>query len=243
MFYQIILPLTIFFGLSFSYSSSAIENFSHESEFSSVASRGNAPYETYNTKTFNRVVIDKMHDVTFGAHYSFGTIGDDQEEIARNWDVNAKYLTAFTKKSYLFLGGSIEGNEYAGFTERNNIDFGVNTKYINQDSYKIYFEYGYRQTIEVPNAGDIRKDQKLRLYLKIDDKLTQNSNYSFWIECIPNLTNNEDYMINFEPSFRVSINSILFLKVAYKGMYDNLPAIESRKYYDELYTTSLLAKF
>lgn len=229
--------------MSFTVSAYTFESFTHESEFSSVTSRGNTPYETYNTKTSNRIVIDSMHDVTFGGHYTYGSINDQQFEIARNWDVNGKYLSAISKKTYGFLGVVVEGDEFAGFSERNNIDLGFNTKYIDRDDFKIYFEYGYRQTVEVPIEGETRKDQKLRAYGKIEDELTENTSYGFWLEYIPNLTTPEDYMISLEPSFRVAINSILFLKVSYRGMYDNMPAIEQRRYLDEIYSTSLLAKF
>ena len=222
----------------------AIEDFTHESEFASITSRGNTPYESYLTKTSNRIIIDKMHDVTFGGHYSYGSINDEQIEIARNWDVNVKYLSAISEKTYAFLGGVVEGDEFAGYSERNNIDLGFTTKYLNSDDLKLYFEYGYRQTVEVPiDNSKIRKDHKLRFYSQVDETISENASYGLWLEYIPNLTTNEDYMINFEPSFRVVINKIFSLKVAYKGMYDNVPAIEARKYYDETYTTSLLAKF
>lgn len=221
-----------------------IQDFEHKSEFSSATSRGNSPYESYNTKTTNRVILDKMHDITFGGHYTYGSINEDQLEIARNWDANFKYLTAFTKKNYAFLGFVVEGDEFAGYSERNNIDLGVSTKYIDTDVFKIYFEYGYRQTVEVPiDSSGTNKDQKLRFYAVLDDEITKNSSFNFWLEYVPNLSRTDDYLINFEPSFRVAVNSIFSLKIAYKGMYDNLPAIESRKYYDETYTTSLLAKF
>lgn len=221
----------------------AIEDFTHESQFSSIATRGNSPYESYLTKTSNRIVFDKMHDITFGGHYAYGSINDEQLEIARNWDFNAKYLSAISEKAYGFLGGVVEGDEFAGFSERNNIDLGLSTKYKNSDDLKIYFEYGYRQTVEVPIEGATRKDQKLRLYGKIDEKLTETTSYTFWLEYQPNLTTPDDYMINLEPAFRVMINKIFSLKVAYQALYDNMPAIPSRRYLDETYTTSLLAKF
>lgn len=240
MFIKVFLVLSVLFSLPVF----AIDDFTHESEFSSISSRGNSPYESYLTKTSNRIVIDKMHDVTFGGHYSYGSINDDQLEIARNWDVNAKYLTAVSEKTYAFLGGVVEGDEFAGYSERNNIDLGFTTKYLNADDLKIYFEYGLRHSVEVPIDGSAaRKDQKARLYSQVDETISESSSYGFWIEYIPNFTSPDDYMINFEPSFRVVINTIFSLKVAYKGMYDNVPAIESRKYYDETYTTSLLAKF
>lgn len=240
MFILIILLISLFISIPVF----AIDDFTHESEFSSISSRGNSPYESYLTKTCNRVIYDKMHDITFGGHYSYGTISDAQIEIARNWDVNTKYLTAISKKTYVFLGGVVEGNQFAGFSERNNIDLGLTIKYINRDNFKIYLEYGFRHTVELPIGNtNTRKDQKLRFLGKVDKSISTNASYGFWVEYIPNLTTPVDYMVNFEPSLRVVINSIFSLKVAYKGMYDNRLAIASRKYYDETYRTSLLAKF
>jgi putative salt-induced outer membrane protein YdiY len=228
----------------FSSSSFAFENFTHESEASILASKGNSPFAIYNLITRNNFKIDSQHEATLGGHYKLSTINDEEFEIARNWDINAKYLVAISKKTYAFLGGTIEGDEFAGYSERSNIDVGAEYKFINTDDYKMIFQYGLRQTVEVPtDSSGANKDHKARLYTRIDDVINSNSDYAFWIEYIPNFTTPDDYMINFEPSYRISLSKVFSLKLSYKGIYDNVPAIESRKYFDSYYTTSLLARF
>ncbi|MBA2405049.1 MAG: DUF481 domain-containing protein, partial [Bdellovibrionales bacterium] len=67
--------------------------------------------------------------------------------------------------------------------------------------------------------------------------------YRLWAEYVPNFTNSDDYLVNYEASAMAIMTSMLSLKVAYKGLYDDDPAIEGNKNYDYTYTTSLVAKF
>jgi putative salt-induced outer membrane protein YdiY len=222
----------------------AYDDFTHESEASINGSQGNSPYDAYNFFTRNKLKIDSQHEAVLAGHYSLSTINDEQFEIARNWDINGKYLVALSKKLYAFLGFVVEGDEFAGYSERNNIDLGAEHKFIYTDKYKMIFQYGLRQTVEVPIDGrGADKDQKARFYSRIDNEINSTSDYAFWIEYIPNFSTPEDYMINFEPSYRISLTRIFSLKLSYKGVYDNEPAIASRRYFDSFYRTSLLAKF
>ena len=64
----------------------------------------------------------------------------------------------------------------------------------------------------------------------------------------PNFSESDDYLISFEPSIAVAMNKTFSLKVAYKGDYDNEPAVdadsgERNEYLDYTTTTSLIAKF
>jgi len=222
----------------------AFEDFTHESEAAVNGSQGNSPYDAYNFFTRNKFKIDTQHEATIGGHYALSTINDEQFEIARNWDINGKYLVAISKKTYGFIGAAVEGDEFAGYSERNNVDLGAEYKFINTDKYKMIFQYGLRQTVEVPIDGSgADKDQKARFYSRIDDVINANSDYAFWLEYIPNFSTPKDYMINFEPSYRISLSKIFSLKLSYRGVYDNEPAIASRRYFDSFYRTSLLAKF
>ena len=220
----------------------AANKFSHESEASIVSSVGNSPFETYNFKTTNDYEWIK-NEVVFGGHYQLGTIGDAQTEVARNWDISAKVSRDIDKVLKGFLGAQIEGDRFAGYTERNNLDIGFVWKHIDTDIEKFRSELSFRQTNELTLDGNINKDSKVRLYTQYEDKLNENVRYKFWVEYLPNFTTPNDYMLNFEPSMQVTLSSIFSLKLSYKGMYDNQPAISTRKYFDAFYSTSLIAKF
>lgn len=221
---------------------SSFAKFSHESEASLISSTGNSPFETYNLKTTNNYEIFKQEFI-FGGHYQLGTIDTSKIEIARNWDFNVKAARNIDKVVEGFFGAVVEGDRFAGFSERNNIDIGLVWKHINTDEKKFRSELGYRQTVETPVGGSARKDSKLRIYSQYEDKFNENVLYKFWIELLPNFTTPKDYMITFEPSIQVTLTKIFSLKVSYKGAYDNMPAVDTRINYDALYSTSLIAKF
>lgn len=228
--------------ISFHCHAISLGKLSHESEASIISSAGNTPFETYDLKTTNNYEIFNQEFI-LGGHYQLGTFGDDKTVIARNWDFNVKASRVLDKVLEGFFGAVIEGDEFAGFSERNNIDVGLVWKHINTDITKFRSEIGYRQTIETPIKGDVRKDSKLRIYSLYEDKLNNDVRYKLWFELLPNFTTPRDYMVTFEPSLQVTLTRIFSLKVTYKGMYDNMPAISSRVNYDSLYSTSLIAKF
>ena len=220
----------------------AVNQLSHESEVSIVASSGNSPFETYNFKTTNDYEWTQ-YEINFGGHYQLGTVGDTQTEVARNWDVAGNFTKNIDKVLKGLIGAQIEGDRFAGYSERNNLDLGFVWKHINTDIVKFRSELSFRQTVEVPLEGSINKDSKMRLFLQYEDKLNENVRYKVWVEYLPNFTTPDDYMLNFEPSLQVTLSSIFSLKLSYKGMYDNRPAISTRKYLDAFYSTSLIAKF
>jgi putative salt-induced outer membrane protein len=86
-------------------------------------------------------------------------------------------------------------------------------------------------------------DNKARLYNEFNHKFSETVQYKFWLEYVPNFTQSKDYLVNAEASLTSILTSMFSLKVAYKGMYDNLPAVSGYKNYDYATTTSLVAKF
>lgn len=225
-----------------SFNSYALNKFSHESEASIISSVGNSPFETYDLKTTNNYEIFDQEFI-FGGHYQLGNFGNDKVVIARNWDFNIKGSRVIDQVVEGFFGAVVEGDEFAGYSERNNIDIGLVWKHINTDQTKFRSELGYRQTVETPLEKPARKDSKIRIYSLYEDKFNENVRYKLWFELLPNFTTPNDYMVTIEPSVQVTLTRIFSLKVTYKGMYDNMPAISSRVNYDSLYSTSLIAKF
>jgi putative salt-induced outer membrane protein len=238
---MILKKLALLFALIYIVSLKAYPKFSHESEASIVQLAGNTELETYNGKTTN-VYQAEAYTLGFGGHYTLGTAGEF--ETARNWDINAKAGKVLNPQWDTNLGVVYEGNEFAGFETRTNVDVGGTWKMYALDSLKQHFDIGYRYTDEKPiNDLPHNRDSKIRLYAERDQKIQENLSYKIWLEYLPNLTTPEDYQISFEPSMQVAINQTFALKVAYKGMYDNVPAAEGLERFDSVYTTSLIAKF
>ncbi len=222
-------------------SSLACAQYSNESEFSLVKTGGNAEVQTTNGKTLNNYKWS-LNQVKAGGHYTYGESKDGVS--ARNWDVNSKYEREVSSHVSMTFGEVLEGNQFNGVKVRYNTDLGTKYYYVKTDMKNIFSELSYRYTIEdryspAPNTFD----NKARLYNEINHKISATVQYKFWLEYIPNFTESKDYLVNGEASLTSILNSVLSLKVAYLGMYDNLPAQAGFKNYDFSTITSLVAKF
>lgn len=227
---------------------------SNQSEASIIQTGGNTNLETYNLKTdVSRKKGKRIYSA--GGHYTLGvskTEDDNGDEIrtetARNWDARLKYEQELSIKGNGYAGVQYEGDTFSGFEQRDNYDIGGKYKMHEGDDFNTFFELGYRYTIErttTRNEDDEDEfhDHKGRVFWELNHKVREGLSYRFWTEYIYNFTRTEDYLINFEPSMAFTLTSIFSIKLAYKGMYDNDPAIDGNKYLDWTYTTSLIAVF
>lgn len=229
--------------------------FSNESEVSIVQTGGNSTVETYNAKTLSKWEKAKR-SYSLGGHYTLGTseqtdetTGDTENaESARNWDVNLKYDQKLTKTIDGFAAIQYEGDKFAGYNQRENLDVGLKHIMKNTDKLKTFIEAGARYTIERrvernEDNEDVLNFTKGRLYYEISHQKNESLSYKFWVEYLPNFTEAQDYMISYEPSIAFVLDGNFSLKTAYKAIYDNEPNVEGNEYTDYTFTTSLLAKF
>lgn len=218
-----------------------LAQYTNESELAIVKTGGNSEVQTTNAKTTNLYIWDK-NQVKAGGHYTYG---ESKESVsARNWDVNGKYEREVSPHVSYYFGEVLEGNNFTGIKTRYNSDVGGKYYYIKTDLKNLFSELGYRYTIEdrfapAPNTYD----NKGRFYNELNHKVSETVQYKLWLEYIPNFTESKDYLVNGEASLTSILNSVFSLKVAYLGMYDNLPAQPGLKNYDFTTTTSLVAKF
>lgn len=213
----------------------------HESELGYLNSGGNSEVQTGNFKTINTYKWT-MDQVRFGGHYTYGET--QQAVSARNWDGNVRYERTLDHKLSATMGEVIEGNRFTDVKARYNSDIGLKYYYIKDDMKNFFTELGYRYTIEDRYAPTPNQfDNKGRFFNEYNQKVSETFQWRVWLEYIPNFTVGEDWLVNGEISATTIINSIFSLKVAYLGMYDNLPAKPEMKMYDYVTTTSLVAKF
>lgn len=232
--------------------------FKNESEVSLIQTGGNSSVETYNAKT-HFSLKKKKRSYSFGGHYTYGsteqvnTNGEKENIIsARNWDAHTRYEQELNKDLSGFTGLQFEGDEFSGYNQRENIDIGAKHIFLKTDKALFFAELGARYTVERKTTRDKDNEDvfnysKGRLFLEYSKKTSETFSYKFWAEYLPNFTENDDYLINFEPSIAYILSSTFSLKTAYKGIYDNAPSIddagERKEYLDFTFTTSIIAKF
>lgn len=229
----------------------------NESALAVLITGGNTQLETYNLKTESTLKKEKR-SYSFGGHYTLGTQAEreeddnnefqDEEVSARNWDVHARYTQDLSKKTSAFVQIMIEGDEFAGYNQRDNYDLGGKYKFVESDKLNSFVTLAYRYTIERTvdedeDGADKFSDNKAVTYYEINKVVREGFSYKFWIEYVYNFTRTEDFLINFEPSLAFALNETFSVKIAYKGMYDNEPAVEGYEQMDWQYTTALLANF
>jgi putative salt-induced outer membrane protein len=229
------------FVLFLFFSGNAFAQYTNESELAYVQSGGNSEVSTANAKSNNVIKWEKRQS-KFGGHYLYGE--SDSDVSARNWDVNYKYEQELTDYMSMTFGEIIEGNRFTGIKARYNTDLGLKYYHIKTDAKKVFSEVSYRYSIEDRYAPEPNTyDNKARIYNEIEHKLSQTSQYKVWLEYIPNFTERDDYLVNFEASLISILNSVFSLKVSYAGMYDSRPVTADLKNYDYNTTTALVVKF
>lgn len=242
---QIVVSLISFISL---FSTVVYAEVSHESSVGIVSTTGNTEMETYNVKTATKY-INGDWDYALSGHYTLGTqidsATDEKVESARNWDVSARIGRKIYKNLSGFIAHKIEGDEFAGFIERNNTDLGITYTFYRTDTTYLFSDLGYRRQVTNPVEGEAYDSNKGRLYVETQKKINPNFSYKFWVEYLPDFAADDENgnQANFEPSIAATLTDIFSLQVAYKGMYNSAPVGDATEYYDSVFTTSLLAKF
>jgi putative salt-induced outer membrane protein len=227
---------------------------STEAGLSVIRTGGNTEVETYNLKSKSVKAWDKR-SLTFGGHYTLATQvekdtngSDVKNESARDWDAYARYDEVLSAKLNGFFQAQYEGNEFAGFKQRNNYDLGAKYTLTKTDKVNFFAEAALRFTEEKAlnrdeDGDDVFNDTKGVIYTEYSKVVSKTLNWKFWVQYVPNFTRSEDYQINFEPSFNVTLTDMFSLNMAYTGRYDNELNEGVEKRLDWTHTTSLIAKF
>lgn len=225
----------------FAMGSNVFAQFKSTSEGSSIVTGGNTDLKTYLLKTENKWTRDK-NVFSLNGLYTYGE--SDDVRSAERWHIGLRYDRILNERLNVFLGELIEANRFAGFSRRFNTDAGVKIKFVKTEKTESFAEVGLRYTIEKRRDESLAdlKDTKGRAYYEIKRKFSDSMNGRFWIEFLPNFSNSDDYLINFEPSLSVAMNQNFSLKFAFLWNYDNEPAPGNGKH-DYAYTTGIIANF
>jgi putative salt-induced outer membrane protein YdiY len=212
----------------------------HESELSLLNSGGNSELQAYNGITKNKWDFTK-DSLLFGGHYTYGEAASSLS--ARNWDVNLKYEFGLTDRLSAIAAETVEGNRFQDVKVRYNSDAGLKYEVVKTEKQNWAFEAAYRYTVEDRYLADNVYQHKARTYTEWSRKQSEALQWKLWLEYLPNFSAGSDWMLTGEASVTSILSSMFSLKVAYKGLYDNLPASPGLKNYDYITTTSLVAKF
>ncbi len=213
----------------------------HESEVGLVKVSGNTDTESYNGKQKTIYTFDHNALTLAGRYLEAKTAGT---QTAKSWDTSLRYERILSDQWSVFAQQGAESDSYAGYTQRDNSDVGAKYTIKKSDTENLFAEAGYRYTKTLPSLGtDLKYESYGRLYSEYDLKVNSNVSAKFWVEYLPNFTTSDAYLVNYEPSVAVVLNSLFSLKVSYLVKYHNKTLLPNEKKEDSTFTTALVAKF
>ncbi len=236
-------------------STSVYAGWKSDSEVGYVSQSGNAEQQNAYVKTLLVNDFDRGTVTVDGSYINAsGLAAGTQTTLAESAYGKLQYnFSIGIEKLSPFASILWEKNRFAGFDNRYSADLGFSYLMVQNDTYKLVNETGYRfrrqYAYEVGSGqGPGTDSQFIRLFFGADKILTKTSTFKFYVETLYDLTDSENIEINFEPSLNVAVGEFFSseerpaqvnLSVGYKGMFDNVPALAGLKRYDSILTTGL----
>lgn len=213
----------------------------HESEASAVKVDGNTTSDSYSAKQKTSYKFDLNTLIAAGRFLQTQSSG---VETAKQWDASLRYERELTNQWSLFVQQQAESDLYAGYVQRDNSDLGGKYFFVKTDPETWFAEAGVRaQRVLAPVTGVVTNSTAGRLYSEYAKKMNDSVTGKLWVEFLPNFTDPDAYLVNYEPSVSVMMNQIFSLKVAYLVKFHNKTTTAGEKKEDTTLTTALVAKF
>jgi putative salt-induced outer membrane protein YdiY len=217
----------------------------HESELSIARASGNTETETYSAKQSTAYRFSESL-VRLSGHYLYGTARG--LENARNWDIAFRYEHDLDRSTIGYLAHRYESDRFVGFELRVFSGGGVKYYFRDRDRDKDYFfgEIGYTYAKENRVAGTVApllESHFVRTYFEYRRPLWESTSFKAGLESLYDLANSDNFQMNIDVSLTVSMSKVLSLKAGYVGRYRVTAVVAGNRNYDDLLSTSLIAKF
>jgi putative salt-induced outer membrane protein len=213
----------------------------HESEIGILKVGGNAQSDSYNGKQKTAFVFEKNAITATGRYLEAKSAGT---QTAKSWDAALRYERILSEIWSAFVQQGAESDVYAGYTQRDNSDFGAKYTWLKTDSENLLSEAGYRYSKTLSSVGlDTKYESLGRLFAEYSRKLNGSVTTKFWIEYLPNFSDSQAYLLNYEPSATVMLNHILSMKMSYLVKFHNKTMAAGENKEDTTFSTALVAKF
>jgi len=244
----------------------------NQSELGYVVTGGNSESETSSFKQLSSYKTSGSV-YTLTGHYiqSSGSVPDTanpgsniNQVTAENWSAVLRYDKVITPTWFnVFVSHGWRGDRFQGVSNGHDSDLGAKYFTANSESYKQFFELGYRYTrefftqgsalINCSAADDARvgtgscsypEYHYARVFAQADYIYSKSFSMGVWVEYLPSIVNfSKDQRINFSPYITSVLTDMFSLKVSYESRYRHERAAGTAKNTDYTFTTALIAKF
>jgi putative salt-induced outer membrane protein len=235
---------------------SAQADWETDTELGFVSQSGNTNQENTFFKTKATKEVDKNAYTIEGSYIN--TTGEVQVattdvRLAESMTAGLRYVRTVSEKLGVLGGALWEKNHFQGFENRYSGDLGVKYTIMKTEDISFINETGYRyrkqfEYLPGDGQGPSTESDFARVYFEYKNKITKTSRFKLWVETLYDVSDSENIEVNFEPSIDVAIGEMfstsvkpaqVSLKLAYKGMYDNVPAAAGLERYDSIVSTTI----
>lgn len=230
-------------------------NWKTDTELGIVLQSGNTQQENTFIKTNATKSVGKnSYNLTGSYINSSGETDGVTSRVAESATAGLKYTRTVSEKLGVLAGVLWEKNRFAGFDDRYSGDVGLRYNIVHSDTgdWSLFNETGYRYRaqyghIDGSDRGDKVESDFGRVYFETNKQFSKTSRFRFWVEGLYDFSDSDNYEVNFEPSIDVAIGEFLSgdnpakvsLKLAYTGMFDNVPALDGLKKFDSIVSTTI----
>jgi len=227
-----------------------------DSELGFVSQSGNTNQENTFFKTKATKEVGKNGYTIEGSYIN--TTGEApgaaaDVRLAESATAGLRYTRTVSEKLGVFGGFLWEKNHFAGFENRYSGDAGLKYTFMKNETMSFLNETGYRyrkqfEYLPGDGQGPSTESNFARVYFEYNNKFTKTTIFKLWVETLYDVSESENIEVNFEPSIDVAIGQLfstedkpaqVSLKLAYKGMYDNVPAAPGLERYDSIVSTTI----
>lgn len=251
----------------FAYAEEEKLGLSNASELGYVVTGGNAESETTSIKHTSEYKW-KWDGLKLSGHYlqSSGLVdtptpanpdAQSTQITAENWSADLRYEKVLTPKWFsAFLAHGWYGNRFNGVEYGNQTDIGAKYFTANTETFKQFFELGYRYSRDFftlrPAAGEEKgvgdaqypEFHLVRMKAQVDYQHSKTFSVGAWLEYLSGIHNfSKDQRLNYSPYITSVLTDMFSLKVAYESRYRYEQPIKGNKLVDYTFTTSLIANF
>jgi putative salt-induced outer membrane protein YdiY len=213
---------------------------SNDSELGVVLTSGNARAQSINLKQEDEYAwtLDKVV-----AGYRYLSNSSNGTETARVWDGNLRYERSLAPSLAVYVAQGIEADPYSGYDQRLNSDIGGKYNIAKTDTTGWTAELGYRYTSEHRTTPPNLYSNFGRVYTELSRNWTATSSTKLWLECLPNFSHPNAFLLNSEISTSSVLTTLVSVKLGYLFKYNADPTAGITQKADTFFTTALVAKF
>lgn len=211
----------------------------NEAELSYVKTGGNTDVTTF---SFNNK-FDYGFTERLKGRWKLGALygESDGERSAESYTTDLRMDYKIKQKLYIYGQTGYKTDQFAGLDNRYYGGLGAGYHFLDGPRHFLSGELGLNYSLEAYTDDTDQTFTDGRAFVLYEYALGEHSRFSQGVEYLCDLTDGDNYRLNWDSAVKVQINAILSLKVGYEVRFDNAPTPDTLDETDTRFYTAIVA--